>query len=294
MSNACHVRGPGRRGGQGGPHRFTADTHQRVAHLLSAGTSIRQAAQQVGVSEGTIRHALRRGKWPAVETPPARALEGPHVRSERDARAPGGVAVQRHGERALARMGLPTEAVPQFVPAEAVRYGGALLALPALLTLGVLGAGEQTYGALKKAHYGLRATLLILAFMALLRIRTPEQLQGHPPGELGVLLGLDRADRVSRCRPPGMRVGQNSARPQPMSGWVRFGRCCKTGDSLLNLCLVLSREIQDFERNNSTSFFLDNHSFDSRYRDADLDRIRELLDHPTDSSGGRGRFHNCL
>src|SRR6266446_3072891 len=102
-------------------------------------------------------------------------------RSERDARAPGGVAVQRHVERALARLGQLTEAAPQFVAAEAVRYGGALLALPALLTLGVLEAGEQTYGTLKKAFYGLRATLLVLAFMALLQIRTPEQLQGHPP-----------------------------------------------------------------------------------------------------------------
>src|SRR5260370_20195848 len=36
--------------------------------------------------------------------------------------------------------------------------------------------------------------------MALLRIRTPEQLQGHPPGELGVLLGLDRAPEVKTLR----------------------------------------------------------------------------------------------
>ena len=81
-----------------------------------------------------------------------------------------------------------------------MRYGGAVLGLPALLALGVLDAGEQTYGALKKGFYGLRATLLILAFMALLRIRTPEQLQGHPPGELGVLLGLDRAPEVKTLR----------------------------------------------------------------------------------------------
>ena len=81
-----------------------------------------------------------------------------------------------------------------------MRYGGALLALPAFLTLGVLEAGEQTYGALKNAFYGLRATLLVLVFMALLRIRTPEQLQGHPPGELGVLLGLDRAPEVKTLR----------------------------------------------------------------------------------------------
>ncbi len=189
----------GKRGPRG-PHRFTADKHRRVAQLLSAGTSIRQAAQQVGVSEGTIRHALRRGELRAGHAPPAGALEGPRARSERDAQAPGGVAVRRHAERALARVGHLTEAAPRFVAAEAVRYGGALLALPALLTLGVLEAGEQTYGTLKNAFYGLRATLLIVAFMALLRIRTPEQLQGHPPGELGVLLGLDRAPEVKTLR----------------------------------------------------------------------------------------------
>jgi len=186
--------------GPRGPHRFTADKQQRVVHLLTEGTSIRQAAQQVGVTEGTIRHALRRGELRTRDATLTRALEGPRARSERDARAPGGVAIQRHAERALARVGHLTEAVPRFVAAEAVRYGGALLALPALLTLGVLEAGEQTYGALKKAFYGLRTTLLILAFMALLRIRTPEQLQGHPPGDLGLLLGLDRAPEVKTLR----------------------------------------------------------------------------------------------
>jgi hypothetical protein len=189
----------GKRGPRG-PHRFTLDTRQRVAHLLREGTSIRQAAQQVGVSEGTIRHAQRRGEPLVATATPAGPLEGPRARSERAARAPGGVAIQRHAERALARVGQLTEAAPRFVAAEAVRYGGALLALPALLTLGVLEAGEQTYGALKKGFYGLRATLLIVAFMALLRIRTPEQLQGHPPGELGVLLGLDRAPEVKTLR----------------------------------------------------------------------------------------------
>ncbi len=189
----------GKRGPRG-PHRFTADKHQRVARLLTEGKSIRQAARQIGVSEGTIRHAIRRGELRAADANSAGTLEGPRARSERDARAPGGVAIQRHAERALARVGQLTEAAPRFVAAEAVRYGGALLALPALLTLGVVEAGEATYGKLKNAFYGLRATLLLLAFMALLRIRTPEQLQGHPPGELGVLLGLDRAPEVKTLR----------------------------------------------------------------------------------------------
>ena len=189
----------GKRGPRG-PHRFTADKRQRAALLLGEGQSIRQAAEQVGVTEGTIRHALRRGEPLAAEARPSGALAGPGMRSERDARAPGGVAIKRHAERALARGGQLAEAAPEFVEAEGVRYGGALLGLPALLALGILDAGEQTYGALKKAFYGLRATLLILAFMALLRIRTPEQLQGHPPGELGVLLGLDRAPEVKTLR----------------------------------------------------------------------------------------------
>lgn len=186
--------------GPHGPHRFTPDKRQRVEGWLQHGVSIRAAARRVGVTEGTIRHAIRSGALPrpAAGSPPA-AL-GPRDRSERAARAQGGVAVQRHAERALARGGHVAEAAPRFGPAEAVRYGGALLALPALVALGVLDAGTQTYGALKNGFYGLRATLLLLAFMALLRIRTPEQLQGQPPGELGVLLGLDRAPEVKTLR----------------------------------------------------------------------------------------------
>jgi hypothetical protein len=194
--------------GPRGPHRFTTAKREHAARLLAAGTSIRHTAAQVGVTEGTIRHALRQGVLsprPAPSEQPAR----PRERSERAAQAVGGIAVQRHGDRALARLGLLTEAAPRFVAAEAVRYGGALVALPALLTLGLLEAGEHTYGGLKKAFYGLRATLLVLAFMALLRIRTPEQLQGHPPGELGVLLGLDRAPEVKTLR---RKLGELAAR----------------------------------------------------------------------------------
>jgi transposase len=189
----------GKRGPQG-PHRFTGEKRERVQRLLAEGMSIRQAAQQVGVSEGTVRRALRRGELAQAKASPAPALLGAGERSRRDAGCAGGVAVQRHTERGLARMGLLTEAAPRFVAAEAVRYGGALLALPALLALGLLEAAEHTYGSLKNAFYGLRATLLILAFMALLRLRTPEQLQGRPPGELGVLLGLDRAPEVKTLR----------------------------------------------------------------------------------------------
>ena len=186
----------GKRGPRG-PHRFSADKRERAQGLLAQGVSMRQTAQRVGVSEGTIRRAWGRGELGGAQ---ASALPGSSERSRRDASCAAGLAVQRHTERALARMGQLSEAAPRFVAAEAVRYGGALLALPALLALGLLEAGEHTYGSLKNGFYGLRATLLILAFMALLRLRAPEQLQGHPPGELGVLLGLDRAPEVKTLR----------------------------------------------------------------------------------------------
>jgi hypothetical protein len=198
----------GKRGPRG-PHRFTTEKRQHVAELLAAGRSIRHAAQQVGVTEGTVRHALRGGEL-RPPTPSSPAL-GPRMRSDDAAGAAGGVAVQRHTERALARLGLLTEAAPRFVAAEAVRAGGVLLALPAVLTLGLLDAGQQVYGALKNGFYGLQATLLCLTFMALLRIRTPEQLQGQPPGELGILLGLDRAPEVKTLR---RKLGELAARRQ--------------------------------------------------------------------------------
>jgi len=96
--------------GPHGPHRFTADKRRRVVELLGEGRSMREAARQVGVSEGVIRRARRRGELPVTEAEPARPREGPQARSQRDAQAAGAVAVKRHEERPLARRGQLTEA----------------------------------------------------------------------------------------------------------------------------------------------------------------------------------------
>jgi len=58
--------------GPHGPHRFTAEKRQRVVARRGEGQSIRPAARAVGVSEGTIRHARRRGELPATPVEPAR------------------------------------------------------------------------------------------------------------------------------------------------------------------------------------------------------------------------------
>jgi hypothetical protein len=58
----------------------------------------------------------------------------------------------------------------------------------------------KVFKPLPAGFYGLHHIILILCFMALCRIKNPEQLKKHPPGELGKLLGLDRVPEVGYFR----------------------------------------------------------------------------------------------
>ena len=187
------------------PHKLKGELLERGQQMLDEGKSRRATAAALGVSEGAIRHAIRKGwltRRRAAAEPSrggAEAASQPADRSGKNAATPFGVATWRSLERAAARAGKLVEAPPRFEASMAVASAGALLALPALLELGLLEAAA-VYGRLKNGFYGLRSTLLCLAFMALLRIRTPERIQFEPPGELGVLLGLDRAPEVKTIR----------------------------------------------------------------------------------------------
>jgi hypothetical protein len=65
------------------------------------------------------------------------------------------------------------------------------------LANGLLEGADQLLGAVK-GYYTIFHILLLLAFMALSRIKTVEKIRGHAPGEFGKLLGLDRIPEV-RC-----------------------------------------------------------------------------------------------
>ena len=79
-----------------------------------------------------------------------------------------------------------------------VSNGGVLLALPALLNLGLLHHLE--YLVLPDGYYRLDSILLLLAFMALGRVKNIEWLRYLPPGEWGKLLGLDRIPEAKTLR----------------------------------------------------------------------------------------------
>lgn len=76
---------------------------------------------------------------------------------------------------------------------------GVLFSLPALISQGLLKATD-VYSALSAGYYGFVHVLLLFAFMALARIKNPEQLKNQPPGEWGKILGLDRIPEVNCLR----------------------------------------------------------------------------------------------
>ena len=186
-------------------HRLHSEKLTRAQVLLDAGQAQREVAREVGVSENAIRNAIQRGRLKlraprSVGRPRMHEGTHPSERTVENAAAPLGVATRRVVERVLARVGKLSEALPEFEPAMAVANAGAFMALPALLESGLLDAAESVYGRLKNGFYGLRSTVLCLGFMALLRIKSPERMQFEAPGELGVLLGLDRAPEVKTIR----------------------------------------------------------------------------------------------
>jgi hypothetical protein len=110
-----------------------------------------------------------------------------------------GNATTRSLERVAAAMGALESAPIEFAAACDLAQGGVLLAVPALLAAGLLRRRSEFYQ-LPDGFYGIESIFLLLALMALARIRSLEQLRYQAPGEWGKLLGLDRIPEVRTLR----------------------------------------------------------------------------------------------
>lgn len=71
--------------------------------------------------------------------------------------------------------------------------------VPALISQGLLKT-KDFYTVPHSHYYGLESIMLTIAFMALARIKSPEQLKQCKPGEIGRIIGLDRIPEVSCLR----------------------------------------------------------------------------------------------
>lgn len=96
-------------------------------------------------------------------------------------------------------MGQGIHAQPVFEQSHALCGAGILFLLPALLSQGLLKT-KEVYQLPPSHYYGLESVVLTLAFMALARIKNPEQLKMCKPGEIGRIIGLDRVPEVKCLR----------------------------------------------------------------------------------------------
>jgi transposase len=207
---------------------MTPEVIQQARQLLEEGYPKAEVARQLDVPYDTFRKAIDQGRLQMPDTSAQDAASndddagggGPaafgarlvvpgasrpsasdkSTRSNED-RAAGeqmGIACTRPIERVLAALGkLPGGAPTQFQPCRDVSCGGVLCALPALAENGLFRHLQTTFPTVT-GYYTTLHVILLLAYMALCRIRTVEQLQYESPGELGKLMGLDRVPEV-RC-----------------------------------------------------------------------------------------------
>jgi transposase len=212
--------------------RLVRSREQLVRRLKGQGLATREIARRLGVTPKAVRKLLKRlgvpertpeqlplpggGGDPNLSAfPVASATTGPETRpspgdpnlsasgSPNDEPTPVSFdpdPADRRVDRLLAYLGMLEDAAPLFCSGPRVPQAGVLLALPTLMASGVFTSARQIYGSLGPAFYGLRTTLVALLLMALLRIKRPEGLKEHAPGDLGRVLGLDRAPEVKTVR----------------------------------------------------------------------------------------------
>ncbi len=128
-----------------------------------------------------------------------------------------GVGTTRTLDRVAAATGLLDRAAPCFESADDIPNGGVLCALPALLALGLLrhAGGHFT---LPKGFYPMESVFLLLAYLALGRVPSLEQLRYQAPGEWGKLLGLDRIPEVKTLREKVALLAGDAERTARWSG----------------------------------------------------------------------------
>ena len=191
---AFFVQRRGRRGGK----VLTSEVLEKAQRLLDQGYRRSDAAQELGVNNDTFRKAINDGRLMESAYTEAAAITK-SSRNVVDAAAADGMGVgcSRVADRVLASLGKLVGAAVSFETCLDVPKAGVLCTLPALVANGLFHGVKQLLGNLT-GYYTAFQVLILLALMALCRIKTTEKFRGHAPGEFGKLLGLDRAPEV-RC-----------------------------------------------------------------------------------------------
>jgi hypothetical protein len=178
---------------------MTPQVTAQAQQLLWAAWNRRDVAEHLGLKLDTLRKAIQQGRLtepgpPGPQEPASEKAPAPQrpiatdksTRAVADAAAEMGTACTRPDDRVLAAFGLLDGAPIRFQPCRDVSFGGVLCALPALAENGLFRHLHDGLTQLR-GYYSTLHVIVLLAHMALCRIKTVEQLQYQPPGELGKL-----------------------------------------------------------------------------------------------------------
>jgi hypothetical protein len=185
------------------PSKLTKSLAARIVKLAATGLTLQQIAAAAGVSTATVRVALGRViPRDQVRVELDVAVDEPKdcesaVDADLVVLAP---PVPRTADRVAARFGDLVEASVVITEGAQLPLAGLLLALPALEMTGLLPVAAETFPPMRKGFYGLRVTLLMGVFLALLREPRAEAATRIRPTDLGRMLGLDRAPEVKTLR----------------------------------------------------------------------------------------------
>lgn len=203
----------------------TVLTEERLADCqrrLGEGRSRSQVAAEAGIKKNTLDKAIRDGRLrlPAA-APSAASTPGARATAGREAALHGmGSGCTAVDGRVEASLGALSGMASVFETAQSVLCGGVLCAVPALVASGLYRFLDLLPWPAENAsyYYSITHVVTLLAFMALLRIRSPEAVRREDPEEFGRLLGLDRIPEVQCIR---RRLRTLAADPKAVSEWTR-------------------------------------------------------------------------
>ena len=181
------------------PSKLTTSLAGRIVKLDATGLTLQQIAVASGVSTATVRVALGR-VTPRDQAPVEDGVDEPEDDAGDAELIVLAAPIPRTADRVAARLGDLVEAPVVITEGAQLPLAGLLLALPALEMTGLLPVAGEVFPPMRKGFYGLRATLLMGVFLALLREPRAEAATRIRPADLGRVLGLDRAPEVKTLR----------------------------------------------------------------------------------------------
>lgn len=182
----------------------TVMTPEKVAEiqkLLDSGMSVAEISKKTKIKSTNIYKSIQKGNLKKLKNT-GNDKNNSDNKSERvksNVVLKMGNACHREIERLIASKGLIKYARSIFESNKDVQFGGLLVAISGLIHTGLYKYLDK-YFSMKNAFYSIRHIVTILTFLYFLGFKSPENIRGLAPGELGLLIGLDRAPEVKTLR----------------------------------------------------------------------------------------------